>query len=149
MLRRILIAWAILPLVLLQGSAIADPPVNNSPEKGIPIKLSQRVNFFGVCFGRSDFPHLSSHVPGTVNAQAYTYCPGQWVTVNSTLTRTYAGGETMITRSKKGLGRATVNLAFKCLWKPGQPRIQYALRSTHKLSDGSTGETERKEKLQC
>jgi hypothetical protein len=33
MLRRILITWAILPLVLLQGSAIADPPVNNSPKK--------------------------------------------------------------------------------------------------------------------
>jgi hypothetical protein len=147
--RRILLIFLLLPLFVSQGNAIADPPIYTDPEKGIPGKLSQRVNFFGVCFGRSDFPHLSTHVPGTVNAQAYTYCPGQGVTVTSTLTRTYAGGETIVTRSKKGVGRVTVNLAFKCLWKSGQPRIQYALRSTHRLSDGSIGKTERTEKLKC
>lgn len=148
-MRKILFVLAILPLFLLQGTALADPPVTIDPEKVVPNKLSQRINFLGVCYGRSDFPHLSSHVPGTVNAQAYTYCPGKGVTVTSTLTRTYAGAESMITRSKKGVGRVSVNLSFKCLWKPGQPRIQYALRSTHKLSDGSTGQTERTEKLKC
>ena len=148
-MRRILFVLAILPLFLLQGTALADPPVTIDPEKVIPNKLSQRINFLGVCYGRSDFPHLSSHVPGTVNAQAYTYCPGKGVTVSSTLTRTYAGADSIITRSKKGLGRVTVNLSFKCLWKPGKPPIQYALRSTHKLSDGSIGHTERTEKLKC
>lgn len=138
----------ILPLVLNQGNAIADPPVPDSPGKVAP-KLAERINFPGNCFGRTDFPHISKHFPGTVNVQAYTYCPKEGVSVQSTLTRTYAGATTSITKSNRGTGRTTVNLAFKCLWKPGKPLIKYAVHSTHKLSNGAIGETHWVRDLKC
>ena len=148
MRRKILLIFLILPLLIPQGNAIADPPVPDSPGKIAP-KLAERINFPGNCFGRTDFPHISKLFPGTVNVQAYTYCPKTGVSVQSTLTRTYAGASTVITKSNKGIGRTTVNLAFKCVWKPGKPLVEYAIYSTHKLSNGASGETHWKRDLKC
>ena len=133
----------------VQPIALADPPVINDPNQGIPGNFAERVSLLGTCFGRSDHPHISKHFPGTVNVIAFTYCPGKGVIVESTLIRTYAGADTVITKSNKGIGQSTINIALKCLWKPGKPLIQYAIHSTHTVSNGSTGKTEWKKSLKC
>jgi hypothetical protein len=145
---RIILVTALL-LTSTQTIAVAEPPVNNDPNQGVPGKFAEKVQLHGKCFGRTDFPHISKHFPGTVNVIAYTYCPGKGVLVESTLVRTYAGADTLITRSNKGIGKTTINIALKCVWKQGRPPIQYAINSTHKVSDGATGTTEWKKLLEC
>src|SRR4051794_21715336 len=39
------------------------------------------------CYGQTDQPHPSTHVPGTVNVQARTVCPGFAVYVSTALYR--------------------------------------------------------------
>jgi hypothetical protein len=148
MMRKVLLVFLFLTLFVNQGNAIADPPIPDTPDKMSP-RFAERIDFPGNCFGRSDLPHISTHVPGTVNVQAYTYCPKKGVSVKSTLTRTYAGASTIITKSNKGIGRTSVNLAFKCVWKAGKPLVEYAVDSLHKLSNGASGETHWKRKLKC
>lgn len=124
-----------------QGSAIADPPV--------PTDFNERIAFPGECYGRTDTPHLSMHVPGTVNVLARTYCPKTGVSINSRLLRIYQGIEVEKTASKNGIGLVTVSISMKCIWKKGNPEIKYRIYSTHRLSNGRSGETKQEASLKC
>lgn len=124
-----------------QGSAIADPPV--------PTDFNERIAFPGECYGRTDTPHLSMHVPGTVNVLARTYCPKTGVSINSRLVRIYQGIEVEKTASKNGIGLVTVSISMKCIWKKGNPEIKYRIYSTHRLSNSRSGETKQEASLKC
>lgn len=124
-----------------QGSAIAEPPV--------PTDFNERIAFPGECYGRTDTPHLSMHVPGTVNVLARTYCPKTGVSINSRLVRIYQGIEVEKTASKNGIGLVTVSISMKCIWKKGNPEIKYRIYSTHRLSNGRRGETKQEASLKC
>jgi hypothetical protein len=124
-----------------QASAIAEPPV--------PTDLDERIAFPGECYGRTDTPHLSMHVPGTVNVLARTYCPKTGVSINSRLIRLYQGIEVEKTANKNGIGLVTVSISMKCIWKKGNPEIKYRIYSTHRLSNGRIGETKQEASLKC
>ena len=124
-----------------QASAIAEPP--------IPTDLNQRIAFPGECYGRSDTPHLSMHVPGTVNVLARTYCPKTGVTIRSRLVRIYQGIEVEKIASKNGVGLVTVSISMKCIWREGMPLIRYRIYSKHRLTNGRTGETTQSASIKC
>lgn len=121
--------------------ASAEPPTGFDP--------SERIAFPGECYGRTDTPHLSMHVPGTVNVLARTYCPKTGVSINSRLVRIHQGIEVEKTASKNGIGLDTVSISMKCIWKKGNPEIKYRIHSTHRLSNGRSGETTREASLKC
>lgn len=124
-----------------QASAIAEPPV--------PTDFNERLAFPGECYGRSDIPHLSMHVPGTVNVLTRTYCPKTGVSINSRLVQIYQGIEIEKTASKNGVGLVTLSISMKCIWKKGNPGIEYRIYSRHRLSNGRSGETSRNAFLKC
>lgn len=142
------ILFASLILGSIQAQALADPPIDGGSER-VPSKLNERINFSIACEGLSDLPHISMHVPGTVNVQARTTCPGKGVEISSRLTRTYRGVATYATKSNNGHGQTSVNISMKCIWKKGMKKIKYQIRSTHRLSDGQVGVTYNYNDLEC
>jgi hypothetical protein len=129
--------------------AMSEPPVDNDQNQGVHTSPAKRFFFSNICEGVSDLPHKSSHVPGTVNVQARTTCPGKGVEISSRLTRTFRGVSTSVTKSQYGENRTSVNLSMKCIWKKGMSKIRYRIRSTHTLSDGRVGVTLNYSNLEC
>ena len=128
-------------LIASQQPTFAEPPV--------PTDLNERIAFPGECYGRSDRPHISAHVPGTVNVLARTFCPKTGVSISSRLVRLYQGIEVEKSSSKNGVGIVTISISMKCIWKKGMPLIQYNIYSRHRLSNGKMGETEREAFIKC
>ena len=145
---RWLLIW-ILTFSLATSVAVAEPPVTNDQNQGLPTKVTKRFFFSTVCEGVSDLPHKSTHVKGTVNVQARTTCPGKGVEISSRLTRTYRGIKTSVTKGNYGNGRTSVNLSMNCIWTKGTKKIRYEIRSTHTLSDGRVGVTFNYASLEC
>jgi hypothetical protein len=130
-------------------SAMSDPPVVNNQNEGVPVTESKRFFFSPICEGVSDLPHKSTHLPGTVNVQARTTCPGKGVEISSRLTRTFRGKSTYVTRSNFGENKTSVNLSMKCIWKKGMAKIRYEIRSKHTVSNGRVGVTLNSSTLEC
>lgn len=64
------------------------------------------------CYGQTDQPHLSTHVPGTVNVTARTVCSGHVVYVTTNLYRSrWYGWELRGSDNTTGVGTATDNAA--------------------------------------
>lgn len=123
-------------------------PITNEPFQNLSSKLSTRWNFLPTpCFGLTDKIHKSAHVPGTVNVVTRTYCPRRGVQISATLTRENDWAE--VAKEKKGFGQVTINLAMKCSWRKGMQMRVYVVHVTHRLDDGSIGETTRRAELTC
>jgi hypothetical protein len=135
--------------ILLTCSLVFATPSPASAEPPAGFDPSERIAFPGECYGRTDSPHLSMHVQGTVNVLARTYCPNTGVSINSRLIRIYQGIEVEKTASKNGIGLVTVSISMKCIWKKGNPEIKYRIYSTHRLSNGRSGETKQVASLKC
>ena len=123
------------------SSAFAEPPSGIDP--------TERIAFPGECYGRSDTPHISMHVPGTVNVLTRTFCPKTGVSITSRLVRIYQGIEAEKIASKNGVGLVTLSISMKCIWKKGNPEIKYRIYSKHRLSNGRSGETQQEASLKC
>ena len=133
-------------LTLLLVFATHSPAFAEPPSGFDPI---ERIAFPGECYGRSDIPHISTHVPGTVNVLTRTFCPKMGVSISSRLVRTFQGIEVEKTASRNGTGLVTLSISMKCIWKKGMPAIQYNIYSTHRLTNGRSGETTREAFIKC
>ena len=117
-------------------SALASSNLIMNPETGALLTFSNG------CDGRSDFPHISSHVPGTVNVEALTECPGKKVTVSTTLPRKlWWFIDESVTLTKSSFAQVKVNVSMKCKWKLGEKPIKYIVQSIHSDSNGEFGRT--------
>ena len=122
----------------------ADPPVLDD--------FQDRLVIEG-CRLTSETPHISKHVPETVNVTGRTVCKGisagRSIRVTVTLTREDGGNTPPITKSSLGSGTVVVNIAMPCIWKRKQSLIKYTIRTTHKMSNGKVGRTSNKADLAC
>lgn len=127
-----------------QSSALADPP-NISD-------FQDRLTIEG-CKLTSEAPHISTHIPGTVNVTGRTVCKGvsagRNLQVTVTLTRKDGGNSIPITKSSRGVGSVVVNVAMPCIWSRKQSDIEYIVMTIHKLSNGKTVTTENGAFLKC
>jgi hypothetical protein len=128
-----------------QASAIAEPPPGY-------LDFQDRL-VIEACILTSEKPHLSKHVPGTVNVTGRTVCKGisagRNLQVTVTLTRKDGGNTSSITKSSRGVGSVIVNVAMPCIWSRKQTEIEYIVRTVHKMSNGKTGNTENGALLKC
>ncbi|CAN2183128.1 hypothetical protein MCEMRE203_00336 [Candidatus Nanopelagicaceae bacterium] len=134
--------------VTLVPTANAEPPINGGKE-GVGNSPSMKDRLLPGCFGITDIPHLSKHVPGTVNVVAATICPGRKVFVTSTLVRITTFGSQSRTKTNQGIGRTTVSVSFKCSWKPGDRPIRYEVSSKYSESSGAKAGRVFTNELQC
>ena len=112
--------------------------------------FGRRVILSGECAGRSDLPHISTHFPGTVNVVTETFCPGEKVTVKTTLSRKgWWIFRTSVTKSKSGFANVRLSVAMACKWQPGMAPIEYIVESLHTDSSGSRGITRAHSFLKC
>lgn len=125
--------------------ALADPPPGY-------VDIQDRL-VIEACIHTSEKPHISKHVPGTVNVTGRTICKGissgRSLRVTVTLTREDGGNTLPITKSSSGVGAVIVNVAMPCIWKRKQSLIKYTITTTHKMSNGKTGKTRNKAELEC
>lgn len=135
------------PLVLalsLPEATYADPPISND--------FQDRLIIEG-CRLTSEAPHISKHVPGTINVTGRTVCKGisagRHIRVTVTLIREDGGNTPPITKSSLGSGTVVVNIAMPCIWQSKQSLIKYTIRTTHKMSNGKVGRTSNKAVLAC
>lgn len=132
-------------IVTSQTFATADPPPPIS-------EFNDRLTI-EFCKISSEKPHLSEHVPGTVNVTGRTVCSGisagRNLRVTVTLTRKDGRNTTPITKSSTGVGKVIVNVAMPCIWSRKQSEIEYIVRTVHKVSNGKTGVTENGAFLKC
>ncbi len=110
----------------------------------------ERTPASGPCFGRSDYPHESVHVPYTVNVTAETVCPGKEVSIRTTLYRhRWLIFRDSVSASNSGKNSVRINVALKYKWKSGDPAIEYVVESAHKEQGGSIGVTRLHRYLKC
>ena len=129
---------ASLPLLTVSplSMASAEPPINGGKE-GVGNFPNMKDRLLPGCFGITDIPHLSRHVPGTDNVAAATICPGRKVFVTTTLVRITAFGSQSRTKTNQGIGRTTVSVSFKCSWKQGDRPIRYEVSSKYSEASGA------------
>lgn len=127
-----------------QNYALAEPPVITEYKERLIIEA---------CRLSSERPHLSEHVPGTVNVTGRTVCSGisagRKIRVTVTLTRLDGGNTPPITVSRTGSKNLIVNVAMPCVWSRNQAKIQYKVETKHKMSNGKVGITSNKAALAC
>jgi hypothetical protein len=125
----------------------------NHPQQNLlssPSHFDERVTLGADCFGRSDYPHISTHVPGTVNVMAETSCPGKKVSVRTTLSRRgWLFFRETVSRAKSDQNSVKVSVALKCKWKPGQSPIEYIVESIHQEGSGGSAVTRLHRFLKC
>jgi hypothetical protein len=139
------IAIALL-LITSQSLSFAEPP----PPPGLDI--TDRI-VIEACILSSEKPHLSAHVPGTMNVTGRTVCKGisagRALQVRVTLYRKDGGNTRPITKSSRGTGTVVVNVSMPCIWVRNQSEIEYIVKTTHKLSNGKIRYTENEATLKC
>lgn len=144
-MRRFLILTTSLLLISSNALAKADPPPGY-------IDIRDRL-IIEACVLTSEIPHISRHVPGTVNVTGRTVCKGfsagRNLRVTVTLTREDGGNTLPITKSNTGIGTVIVNVSMPCIWKRRQSLIKYTITTAHKMSNGKTGTTRNKAALEC
>jgi hypothetical protein len=131
-------------LIASQQATYADPPPFSDFQDGLTIEA---------CKLSSEEPHISKHVPGTVNVTGRTTCKGlsagRNLRVTVTLSRKDGGNTTPITKSSSGVGAVVVNVSMRCIWSRKQKEIEYIVKTIHKMSNGKTGITENGALLKC
>lgn len=141
---------AVLSLFLCFNScpAIADPPVDNG-NQGAVKPPNSKFFFSEICYGQTDFPHLSRHFPGTVNVTARTGCTSGRAYVKTTLTRLGPPSTKHVVKQKQANGHVEVNVSMKCTWLLGSPRITYVAESVHIAASGAKTYTRTEKSLEC
>lgn len=143
---------------IVAGFVLIGIPVTLSPTASLNSTrsyLSQRslgmkVILGGGCMGRSDYPHISTHVSRTVNVIAETTCPGRKVSVRTSLSRRgWLFFRETVSVSKSGMSSVRVNVAMKCKWKMGESPIEYVVESVHRDETGASGVTRLHRFLRC
>lgn len=117
---------------------------------GVDLVTSERVVMGPSCYGRTDFPHESHHVPNTVNVIAATVCPGHQVTVSTRLWRShYILFATTNVKSASGISSIMVNDWLPCIWVKQHEPIHYAAESTHIVDHYRVAFTKQEVTLNC
>ena len=103
--------------------------------------------FQSSCYGQTDRPHLSSHVPGTVNVIARTVCPGESVYVETALYRDrWYGLQFLDSGSKSAFGSVSTNAAWNC---SGTGTYAYRAYSYHKAAISGHAYTSNSARFTC
>lgn len=105
--------------ITLSGASTSS--VANKPVQTYKQSYLQGVRILKDCTGKTDYPHISKHVPGTVNVEATIKCPGREVTIVLSLTRITLKGNKTSFKSKIGNSKMTINTSLPCTWKKGIP----------------------------
>ena len=125
-------------------------PQASTSSANISGELSMRIAFGRGCDGQTDLAHISKHVPGTVNVEALTECPGEEVFIQTTISRhRWWFLNDSKTVNGKGFGRVKVNVALVCKWKLGESPITYVVTSRHSNSKGERQITRTRSILKC
>ena len=127
-------------IVVLAPHKASTPTFKESYLKGVRILRD--------CTGKTDYPHISKHVPGTVNVEATVKCPGREVSIDLTLTRITLKGTTSVHRSVLGNSKMTINVAMKCTWKKGAP-YRYVASATYREAGGASAIHQTFADLEC
>ena len=128
--------------------------MNQAPYKpnssGAEFKTFDVTNLRKGCEGRTDNPHISTHVPGTVNVSASTKCIGSQVTVETSLSRSgWFIFRDSVTKKVSGESQVSVNVSLPCRWKPGKAPIEYVVISNHWESGGASAITRSHGFIKC
>jgi len=127
--------------------------VERAPKLNVLVNRSftqNKINLPDDCSGRSDYPHVSTHKPGRANVIAETVCPGQNVSIRTTLTRPgwFIFTES-VTKSHSGFGKVRISVSMPCKWKPGEQPIGYIVMSVHTSETGGSAVTRVFRQLKC
>ena len=148
------IALALIVLTIIfevePNSFGASPPPVWASTANVSRVLGMRIAFGRGCDGQTDQAHISKHVPGTVNVEALTECPGEQVFIQTTISRhRWWFLNDSKTVNGKGFARVKVNVALACKWKLGDSPITYVVTSRHSNSKGERQITRTTSILKC
>jgi len=92
--------------------------IEHAPKLNVLVNRSftqSKISLPDDCSGRSDYPHISTHKPGRANVIAETVCPGQRVSIRTTLTRPgwFIFTES-VTKSDSGIGKVRISVSMPC-----------------------------------
>ena len=141
-------------LITITGIGSQNPVIeNHAPKLQVFVDrsfTSNKINLPDDCSGRSDYPHKSIHQPGRVNVVTETVCPGQKVSIRTTLTRPgwFIFTES-VTESKSNFGKVRISVSMPCKWQPGNPPIGYIVMSVHTSETGGSAITRVYRQLKC
>ncbi|CAB4886344.1 unannotated protein [freshwater metagenome] len=132
-------------LISSQTVAIADPPPGS-------LDIQERL-VIEACILTSEKPHISKHLPGTVNVTGRTICKGisagRTLSIRITLTREDGGNTPPVTKSIRGVGSVIGNVSIRCIWQPKDALLVYTIETVHKMSNGKTRTTMNEASLKC
>ena len=120
--------------ITLSGASTSS--VANKPVQTYKQSYLQGVRILKDCTGKTDYPHISKHVPGTVNVEATIKCPGREVTIVLSLTRITLKSNKTSFKSKIGNSKMTINASLPCTWKKGIP-FRYVASAIYTEASGA------------
>lgn len=122
--------------VLLLSSAYLLSPVQATDSNVVIDQASNKLKSWdiflsGRCKGRVDYPHISSHVKGTVNVILGIDCPGEFTSINAIFYRSpiKTPADVMIGH-KSGRNKIAMNVAVPCLTNEGLSVHSYFVTAT-------------------
>lgn len=144
MQQKLAFALVVVLMIAHPGASAEPPPPFDEPQERLVIEA---------CILSSEKPHLSRHVPGTVNATARTVCKGisagRVISIRITLIREDGGNTPPVTKSIRGTGSIIGNVSMRCIWQPRDALLVYTIKTVHKLSNGKTRTTTNDATLKC
>lgn len=140
-------------------AALALPAVAQEPDSTDPgaetqdIAPLQQPTGFGTqalqpgCYGQTDQPHRSGHVPGTVNVVARTVCWAYTVFVSTSLYRhRWYGWQFLAHGERTSYNYVDTNAAWYCA---GSGTYTYRADSYHEATGGGWASTANSARLTC
>jgi hypothetical protein len=152
---RALVVTALAGAVALGGVSAAEASPAKPASATMARSASTPLSIDGVmtralaagCYGQTDQPHPSTHVPGTVNVVARTVCPGFGVSVYTALYRDRWYGEQFLDDGgNSGTNSVSTNASWRCA---GAGTYTYRAYSYHEASDGAYAYTYNSRRFTC
>jgi hypothetical protein len=126
---------------------LANPSLMSAPALAQLAGTGGRAPAAVGCYGQTDQPHPSTHVPGTVNVVARTVCPGFAVYVSTALYRDrWYGQQFLDSGSASGTGTATTNASWRC---QGAGTYTYRAYSYHAATNHNPAYTYNSRRFTC
>lgn len=124
----------ILVLILALASLISPAYATDSNvvlEQASNKLKSWSIFLSGKCKGRVDYPHISSHVKGTVNVMLGIDCPGEFTSINAIFYRSPIKTAADVSLGRKsGRNKITMYVAVPCLSNEGLSVHSYFVTAT-------------------
>jgi hypothetical protein len=135
--------------LLISHSLISPSPSPVGSTENVVRVKSEKIKLDPGCTGRTDWPHISKHVPGTVNVTSQILCKGHFVILKVTLIRINLSGALTKVANSSGRDKVTLNVSIPCTWRKGDKPFWYVVLANYSVDNGAHNYAQLQSEIKC